>query len=1125
MPEPEKEGLLVPPPPEPPEYFPGFGKELEQLGLEQYMAQKRLVEAERAKAKIEQAGIQHPLSKLWGFKPPEGYMAPAAGGLIRIEDYQQQLQEARLGYDAALQDIKSLRWRQEVMVALPNYLSIPDYKIQSANDVLNYVPLDSVTDADSIWLNQTYERLKHLSNILPEGYDGDAIEAQTKILNEILTAPKLEIRAVHSLTIEELAKSFAFRIAELPQGMSEEDVRDILSQMDLAEEEMKSAKEWLNKKAADWRVETARLNLLRSGLVLAEAPELTPIEFGKLLVTQPMMATVELLDKYFNILPRPLAAQAIIGVHQLFNTPEWTAAARLEDEFNYYRSMGESSWSAYAKAYNNWDVNWAMKMATEIAFDPLSYIGLGMATAAAYKLGYGLTRLGMRQIGTRIGPWVGAFEAGYVAGADAIFKAGMQVVISPIKGAFWLTGAGYQIPRTYTMMARNFARKSIMDFNAVLGRTFPEVRNLKGLTVKDITETAENVIKQAIERPTEGHDVAVRAGTSLLEFNYLDDATARVFVKDIAKEAVFDTPRLAHFNNEVLNMFSGQGARVTAGKIIADLGQEATEETVEKLSAKLVAFREKVADKAINAVKGDTSADVILNLFNRLEGIRYSNLHSPLTSHMAQAGRSASWVSRVADRALYSAQVVALERRLVIPVARWNLLFANFGPYNFLENMQRSFLGGGELLYPKSYSGVAETNRLFRGLSNAPYELQMFERGEERLAQAVVDPKTGRTAVFKGGKIPFVTRDVTIPEKIPFLGGKTIGKKINIAGRDYYLGSFQDAYDMWAHFNSLQVAYDYQTHYMKALAEIAPDNMRGLTEILSKNRGQLDNIAAISSKDARDIERVLLQDATIGPEAVRAHSKIDVLEFERRQISKELGKSFDRATEVRNITKKGIRDEVLDGSIFADIDGRMAARVESERELSLISLKNQMDVLTKEAEAFAANPPKNMTEFLGDMNNITSMIEGTSERIHDYRRLVELRKAKLDPADFDDFEVGSAKLLAEFMETSEEQLTKIMNQLVENAKVLSSDVVDWSKVAFEGLSDDAVRAIKAGVGDLPTEIKFRISKFKLNRELSKRNLKARYIPETNTIEFASPSIIWKEERTTLYHELAHDYCH
>ncbi|KKN54552.1 hypothetical protein LCGC14_0591440 [marine sediment metagenome] len=1052
----------LPPPPQPPEPFPGFGRELEQLGISQFKAQTRLMETEKKRATAEQAFILGGRTGFLAqfFRPARKTPLPG-GGLsvfpvaVPLEILKQELLQAQQEYDLALQEMKSNRWRQEVMITLPNYLSLPDYKIQSPEDILNYMPLDSMTEADTTWLNLTYDRLKHLSNVLPEGFTGDAMEAQTKVLNEVLTAPKLELRGIHNLTVEELAKSFQFGVAELPQGMSEEDVRSILSQMDLQEEELKDVKIWLTERAISWEIESGKLNLLRAGLVLPEEPELTPWEFTKLAATQPMMATVELLDKYWNMLPRPAVAASIIGFHRLLNlgaaTSEGTAAARLEEGYEFYRSMGLSSWDSYAKSFNEWDAPWWLKIAAESAFDPLMYIGFGLTTAAAYKIGTGLTRVGLRTVGTRIGPWVGAFHGGYVAGADAVFKAGVQVFLAPIKGSFWLTGVGYQIPKTATQMARNFARKSIMDFNAVLGRTFPEVRNLKGLTVKDLTGTADNVINQALARPMEGHDLAVRAGANLLEFNYIDDLAARKMVagvrepilgptgeviSEVGGEIAFDTVRLARFNNEVLNMFSGQGERITAGKIIADLGQEATEEAVTNVSAKLVTFREKIAKAALVAVKGDAPQDVILNVFNRLEGIRFSNIHSPMTPHMTQAGRSVSWVTRVADKMLYSTQLVALERRLVMPLARWNLLFTNFGPYNFTENMGRSFLGGGEIMYPKSYSGVAETNRLFKGLAGAPYELQLMERGEVRLAQAMIDPKTGKTAVFQRGKVPFVTREVTIPEKVPFLGGKTIGAKINLAGRDHYLASFQDAYDMWGHFNSKQVAFDYQTHYMKSLAEIAPDNMKGLVDNVANHRAELDNISAISSKDARDIERVLLQDSTVGPEAVRAHADLDVLEFERRQVSKELYKTMDRMTDVRAITKVGIRDEVLGGSIFKDIDGRIAAYVESERELSLISLKNQMDVLKKEADTFLANPPRNLNEFLGDMQNMTAMVEGTGERIHDYRKLTELRKARLSPADFDDFEVGSAKLLAEFMETSEEQLTKIMNQLGENARTV-----------------------------------------------------------------------------------------
>ena len=1039
----------LPPPVEPTEYFPGFGRELEQLGVEQYRTQTRLAEAERVRVQAEQklAIREAPglLASAYRF-----LLDPIMGGIlgrpIPTEQLEQELLAAQAEFDFALQGFKATVWRQEVLITLPNYLSIPDYKLQSAEDILQYIPLDAMREEDTVWLTATFDRLKHLSNVLPEGFDGDAIDAQNKILDEILTAPKLELRAVHNLTVDEIAKSFAFGVAELPQGMTKEDVRSMLSQMDLMDEEMLSAKDWLAERANEWALESERLNLIRAGTVLAEAPELTPWEFTKLMATQPMMATLELLNKYWDMLPRPLYARSVIAFHRFYKTPETTAAARLEEGYEYYKSMGESSWSAYALSFNEWDAPWWLKLAGETFFDPTTYIGWGLGVAIGQKMGGAAFRLGTRTgMGARIGSLLMSAEQGFMAGEDYIFKLGVKAVLAPIKGAFWLTRGGYTIPATYTTMARSFARKSYMEFSSILQRTFPKVRNMRGLTAKDAIDTATNAIDNAIARPMEGYDALVRAGTPLLEFNYLDDLAARKMVKEVA-DVTFDTNRLAHFNNEVLNMFSGQGERITAGKIIADLGQEATEEAVEKMSAKLVAFKQKVGDTAKAALKGDTAEEVLMGTFRRLEGLRYNNLHSPLTKYMSQAGRSASWHSRVADRILYSSQLVAMERRLVMPMARWNLLFSNFGPYNFGENMGRSFLGGGEVLYPKAYSGVDETVRLFKGIPNSPYELELFARGEKRLTQAMIDPSTGKTAIFKGGKVPFITKDVVIPEKIPFLGGKTVGKNINIAGRNHFIGSFQDGYDMWAHFNSMQVAYDYQVHYMKALAGVAPDSMDDLARIISKHGPDLDNIGAISARDARDIERVLLQDATVGPDAVRLHGDLDVLEFERRQISKDLGRTFDKMTDVRMGTKTGIRDEVLDGSIFTDIDGRIAAWTERERELSLVSLKNQMDVLTTEADAFLANPPRNLDEFLGDMQNISSLVEGTGERIHDYRRLTELRKAKLVVGEMDDFEVGSAKLLAEYMETSETQLNRIMNQLVDNAQAAGLDETQLARL-------------------------------------------------------------------------------
>jgi len=998
------EAPKLPGPVEIPEYYTGFGQEFQTLTTELQSAFGKLQSAETALMKptmtqeYTKPGI---LSKIlrfimggeWGARQLEPY--------VSTELRESATAASQAAFDAAMEAFQMAEWRVEVMQTLPSYMSDPTYTLETSEDLLQYVPPGvDLTDVDRAWLNQIFGKLQPLSNVLPEDYQGDVLDAQSKILNDILTEPKVELKGVHRLTIDEIAKAFVFGVSELPAGMTEEDVRNLLSEFDLQNEELQSQADWLRERAKEWEIESARMGQIRADSILAQMPELTPLEAAKLWITQPMMATVELMQKWWDTTSRPLSAAIMIhtpaplsgaihgaglgaaggamlgailapftgglsivaaaGIGAMVGAgtgaalfPRWEDAASIEltKSFEFYVSHGEGSWSAYAKAFNEWDAPWWRKMALDSAYDPLMWIGFGGVTAVGRKLSTAALPRGLKWAGTRIGNLMVAFEQGYVAGMDAIFHVGKEVVAAPIKSAFWLTGAGYTIPKTFTQMARNFARKGMMDFKSVLDRAFPNVRNLRGLTAKDVTNTVEACIQAAIKNPTEGNDLMVRAGANLLEFSYLDDVALSKMIKDIAGDIGIDAARLARMNSMIIDSFSGQGHRITAGKILSELGVVATDDMVSKLAKSIEKFKGGVVRAAGKAYVGDTADEVLMKIFNRLEKTRYGNLHSPITQYMQQAGRSASWHSRVADRILYSSGLVAMERRLVMPVARWQLLFTNFGPYNYLENSMRSFLGGAEVQYPKAYGGVAETTRLFRGIPNAPYELEMFARGEVRLTQAIINPQTGRTAVFKGGRIPFITKNVVIPEKVPALGGKQVGRFINIGDQRYYLGSFQDWYDMWADLVGKQTAYDYQVHFLKALRQADPNTLGQLDEIFEvATRPLLDDIPSLTKRDINDIIRVLKNDAISGgPEALRLHADIDVLEWNRRVVSKELNKTFDKMTDIHMITKNGIRDEVLDGTMFTkgtgSIDDRVNAWIASERELNIASLTSQMDAL------------------------------------------------------------------------------------------------------------------------------------------------------------------------------------
>ncbi len=1157
---------------QPAEYYEGYGRQLQDYA--------RIADDTNKRVQTLYSDIQ----------TLEGYIKNPLTLWFRREDYQDTLKEKQEALNIALTQLTNTEWRLQVLHTLPAYMASNRYTVKSTEDVLNLIPNASGGEAEQNWLKSTFDSLSYLENTLPEDFEGSVEESQQKIIDQILSEPKAEFKALHNMTVDEIAKAFQPIATELPEGLSTDDVRSILSTVDLPEEEQKPLFAWLLGKANDWAKETDRLNLIKQGITSTANIELTPSEFFKALVVQPFMAGTELLDKYLGFIVRPVAAATIIQTHELFSTSEDTIAAEMQRKYQEYRANGEGTWGALSRSLDDTDMSWWQRLLIEGAFDPTTYIGLGIATSAATKAGTMLSKIGLRGLGSRIGPFVGAIENGYIRASDAVFRAGIELVISPIKGSFWLAGAGYQIPKTITQMSRNFARSASLNFKAVLDRAFPEVKNLAGLTAKDIRDTASACIEAAITRPTEGGDLMVRSGTQLLEFSYIDADAAKTLLKDATKTLPdFDVPALAHLNDQVLNMFSGQEIKLTAGRILGDLGLEQSDAAISALTKRLSTFKDDVVEGAKSMFRSEKPSDQLIGMFEKLSDTRYNNLKSPLITHLNQAGQSVSWVSRVSDRVMQSSLLVNMERKLVMPFARWNLLFANFGPMNFLENMQRSFLGGAEVMYPKSYGGVAETNRLFRGLTNAPYELQMAERGSQRLEMALVDPKTGATSAFRGGKIPFVTKEMSV-------NGKVIGKRINIRGKDFKLTDMQSYNDMWEEMTTLQRAYDYQVHYMKALPEVAPDEMRQIIGVVDSHINELQGMRGLSKSDIQDIRRTAIEMATVGPDEFRHMADLDVLELERRQISKELGKTFDKCTDVHAFTKKGIRDEVLDGGIFKDIDGRVAAWTEAEREMSLASLANQIDALKTEADqmlkaytntgtlldelsqdlAFGnikplssgvgidiyeaplvlggenignvkfvhneiapdvlrvdtlsitkpgtlnrrlmqdtellihneaskrgaknvvvlakkeheamyslsgykrvhgkvpiyeksvmrpkTRAPETLDELLTDMDNISAIQNAVDERIHDYRRMVELRAAKLKPGkEVDDFHVGSAKLLNQFMESSRDNMNRIIDQmhdfLMNRPVVLGPKGENISTLGMSGSQINAANAI------------------------------------------------------------------
>jgi len=1025
----EKKPPVIPPPPvEPTEYFPGFKLESTQLAKSRYQAQKRLTEASREFEKVKQLGIKHPLSGIWGFAPPPGFFSPAAGGLMSEKDYQRMLQQSQAELDAATQHYTKASWRQQVLQSLPIVLLDRQSGIRSIDEVVAAFPNEFMDDSDQQWLQDVWSKAEGLiPPELPPEFVGTPEEARTQLLESILQQPKLELRGVHHLTVDELLRSFQPRAPELPKGMDTEDVRSILKDLQFDEETQKQIEdihELAGQLVNDWKCQTAYMDLLRSGVEQAEAPELTPVEFLKMTFTQPALASLELLEKYFNMLPRPLAALAIMAFPRIRKDSD---AAELEALYNQYKELGENSWQAASLAYQDWDTNIWLKMFIETMFDPTSYIGLGILTKITKPLPY-------------IGKFAAGLERGWLELWDLPFRGARNII--------------KRIPKTPGQHAVSTARQAFLDSRAFLRRVTG--RNVDSLSASEIVDSFKLAINQAAEMPHETGNMAVRTGRYLIDHDFLTDihvkdmlTTAGVKKPDVTKQLLMD------FNYNWDRFFcKAQTAKEAAADILAHAGLEPTEEVLGKLATQLEKHRTKIIDGATDILRGDTAKEILDSVFRNIEDLQLRKIASPVYDFVRKSGRATSWITRSTDKIIRNSLVTWFDRQITAPMANQYLLFTNYGPFNVAENVMRSFLGAGEVFYPAATSPIDEVIRIGEGLTSLPYDFIQHQGRLGRLEIAVTDPKTGKTLVFSKGRIPTVTRPMpeavtkALPKvEIELPAGVTIKPRegmvsLRIGNKDYPIRSWQDWNDMFGDIGTQQRAWYFLTKYKQLLWDEAPDEMAQIAKVFDDNEGLLAGIESFSKREKADLRRVLEQDATVGPDMIRKHD-VPVLEVERRRAAYDINKVLDKCTDIYSIHKRTIREEVLSGKMFTEgIDNRIDAVADSIREFNIASLTHEADMLDRLVADLAEFVPENSDELLRTMGFISDLTEATGERISDVRQITRARAQKLTPKETEDFYKGSDEVLGEFIGKSNESVDEILRSIrkaVEDRKLLKPE--------------------------------------------------------------------------------------
>ncbi|KKM64096.1 hypothetical protein LCGC14_1504830, partial [marine sediment metagenome] len=959
--------------------------------------------------------------------------------------------EAQSLFNLAEDESNRADWRYTVVTIAPYELMDVRSEVRTVDDIRAAYPLAIFDDDDQAWLDDFFSKIEHLAApTIPVKTPGEAADW----LNRVLEPEKLALAPVHSLAVNELIKSFAIPAPDLPPGVTDKDVLAIMTELqfsDVDKQDIEDLHNFVLERREDFAEQSSMQLLLRSGLVDPEATQLTRAQWAWMAMTQPMLATLEGLETYFNALARPLSAW-VIAQDPLRGTKYssgWASELRqLQVDFMAY---GEDSWSAWSKAFNESETNVIQKIIIETMFDPTSWIGLGIATKATAKIPH-------------IGRWVGAFEAGWLEMWDTPFR-GIRALIK-------------KIPKTPGQASMSYARAAFASTRALVRKVTG--KPLSKVTPEEFGTMMQDAIRAARQAPLEIHNPMVQVGSFALEHDFLAQSTMMRWIKELGSKRTYNM----QLHHEIEGLFDQWWKRINReqipGKILEKFELANSDTLLAKAGRMLTEYEDEIVAAATGRFSTDMSAKGMLDdLFKILMDSYMAKLRSPMYKFAKQGGMVTSW-SRGVDRIVNNNLINWWDRHITAPMANNYLLFTNYGVFNVAETSMRSFLGGAEVWYPKASSPVDEFVRLGEGLGNFPYEFIEAQTRIGRLETAITVPGSGKTMVFERGRIPGITRELPgfIPEKeIAFPGGVAIGTKgfkLQVGNREYVVRSWQHWNDMFADIGTRQRAYYMIKKYKQYLHEVAPEETQAIDEIVEKYAGLLENAESLSARERRDLIRVLKQDAYVGPDEVLVHD-VPITKAQANKALHRINKELDRMTDIYSPHKNMIRTGVLDGSAFKNTTKFIDDIAASAREFNLLDLTVQTEQLARFSRQFASVQPENFDEIARNLTYISDLFESIENRVADTRRIAQKRASSLKGVEKEKFHEGSWGQIEKFLDEAKSDID-YMTDLISRQANGEDFAMKWDDVVFEGLSDLEINNAKGWIDDLPMEMKSRLMK-------------------------------------------------
>ena len=590
-------------------------------------------------------------------------------------------------------------------------------------------------------------------------------------VRQFLTEPAtrmLPLQAVHSLSVEELVKSFISPEAgPLPEGMDDIELLAMAKLMDIPADEIAEAGELSSMVAVYVEQANARSEAIASVLAGVTEWEIEQGFWEKALFTflSPFQTFADVMRPYIENVSYPLAGVVTLAVQNLFSSEH-----DVEKEFDRLRSSGVNIWQAAGESWETWEAPMWQKLLIEIATDPITYTP-GILLSAPGKVA---NKVGMKFLGSRL---------------LALNKGMYEVLDIPFD---MFKSALARFPKSFNQATK-------IKLNHLKDLVFTNTQKQSGkllhmLTPDDIAKTLDGALIAYKKNPMAQNDLMADLGRELMETTPILKNDAAIWSRSLGGKLTPENinPNILTDANDVIRdtVAAIGNPVINAKRMAAVLMVEDTPQIIGRLVKDIARYvkRYSVNVDAAKAVGRTAKVSPVTQMVSSLEG-SYRKIAQGIARSEYADGKTFHGIvlalQRHVDAVENNTWRMTLDRYLVKPTAEAYLGSMAYPLWNAFEGIFVSTLEG---VVPRMAKYEA-FERMFHGIPGV--DARVMERAASDVAGMLREMPggTGSRGYSRGGIVgaPPVS---FLPGKVPEVIGSVFGKKIMtpkwIAGKDWF---------------------------------------------------------------------------------------------------------------------------------------------------------------------------------------------------------------------------------------------------------------------------------------------------------------------------------------------------